>query len=774
MKAYVFSGQGSQQKGMGGGLFEEFKSLVNEADRILGYSIEDLCLYDEHQQLGQTEYTQPALYVVNALSYLKKINDTDRKPDYVAGHSLGEYNALLAAEVFDFATGLKLVKKRGELMAKARDGGMAAVIGLSEEEVGEILKDNNLHTLDIANLNTPSQIVISGPKGEIENAQSIFENSGALLYSILNVSGAFHSRYMKDSKEEFENYLSGFEFKKPMIKVISNYTARPYRSWNIKENMMEQIVHSVKWTESIRYLMGKGIQDIEQVGPGFVVIDLVNKIRREAEALIVNDEEENQKFIPIEEEIKTKEAFDNDETTSENPEIQGESKLETTLAIDLDMSTVDLGSHEFKKKYGLKYAYLSGGMHSGISSADMVIRMSKAGMLGFYGTNGLDIQTIETNIRKLRYSLNEDEPFGVNLFYNFNNPNKDEELVDLFLKNGVKIVEASSYMTITPALIRFKAKGLDGDGISRHKIIAKVSRADMAEMFLTSPSKKLLDKLVEEGTITKSQAEILSRIPIADDICVEGDSGGYTDRKSSLAILPTVIRIKNRMKQEIPAVENVSIGLAGGVGTPESAAAAFVMGADFILTASINQCTVEAGTSDVVKDILQQINVQDTDYVSAGNMLEMGNQVQVVKRGLFFHARANKLTELYRTHDSINQIDAKTISRLEEKYFKNDLNRIYEMAKKQYSATEVEKAESSPKYKMGLIFRWYFDNGTMDAIKGSLENKLDFQIQCGSALGSFNQWVKETDIENWRNRHVNEIGEKIMSGAVAVISEFNN
>src|SRR6516162_2607290 len=135
MTAFLFPGQGSQRKGMGSTLFEEFQEVTARADEILGYSIKELCLHDPHQQLGQTQFTQPALYVVNALSYLKKMKDGSKVPTYLAGHSLGEYNALFAAGVFDFETGLRLVKKRGELMSQATGGGMAAVIGFTMAQV---------------------------------------------------------------------------------------------------------------------------------------------------------------------------------------------------------------------------------------------------------------------------------------------------------------------------------------------------------------------------------------------------------------------------------------------------------------------------------------------------------------------------------------------------------------------------------------------------------------------------------------------------------------
>ncbi|ARE86636.1 ACP S-malonyltransferase [Clostridium formicaceticum] len=289
MIAYVFPGQGSQYKGMGGNIFNEFNDLTAKADEILGFSIKELCMEDSGDKLGLTQYTQPALYIVNALSYLKRIKDTGVKPDYVAGHSLGEYNALFAAGAYDFETGLKLVKKRGELMSQATKGGMAAVIGLSEEKVKEVLEKNNLQSIDIANYNTPSQIVISGHKEDIEKARLFFEAAEAMSYVVLKVSGAFHSRYMAEASKKFEEYLDSFTFSDLKIPVISNVYARPYKNNQIKKNLVEQIKNSVKWTDTIRYLMGKG--EIEQIGPGMVLTSMIKSIEREAHPLIVSDED---------------------------------------------------------------------------------------------------------------------------------------------------------------------------------------------------------------------------------------------------------------------------------------------------------------------------------------------------------------------------------------------------------------------------------------------------------------------------------------------------
>ena len=195
---YVFPGQGSQKVGMGEGLFETQPELVARADDILGYSIQRLCLEDPDSNLNSTDYTQPALFTVNALTYLNKVKQSGHEPDFVAGHSLGEYNALFAAQVFDFDTGLKLVKKRGEIMSKAHGGGMAAVVRISPEKTEEVLRNAGIDSIDIANYNAPMQTVISGRKDDIDNVSKYFDEAGA-VYVPLKVSGAFHSRYMKDA-----------------------------------------------------------------------------------------------------------------------------------------------------------------------------------------------------------------------------------------------------------------------------------------------------------------------------------------------------------------------------------------------------------------------------------------------------------------------------------------------------------------------------------------------------------------------------------------------
>jgi malonyl CoA-acyl carrier protein transacylase len=278
MTTYLFPGQGSQIKGMGGTLFDEFPEMTKQADDILGYSIKALCLDDEKRQLNQTKFTQPALYVVNAMSYQQKIKETGQNPDFLAGHSLGEYNALQAAGAFSFEDGLKLVQKRGELMSQAENGGMAAVMNLTDKEVKECIEQNGLNNIDIANNNAPTQIVISGPSEDVKQAQSHFDKAGGRFFP-LNTSGAFHSSYMNEAKSIFEEYLQEFSFTDLQIPVISNVHARPYQPDQIKRCLSDQINHPVKWMQSMQYLLEQGEMEFEELGVGEVLTKLIREIQ---------------------------------------------------------------------------------------------------------------------------------------------------------------------------------------------------------------------------------------------------------------------------------------------------------------------------------------------------------------------------------------------------------------------------------------------------------------------------------------------------------------
>jgi malonyl CoA-acyl carrier protein transacylase len=286
MTVFIFPGQGSQKKGMGGSLFDEVKEFLDveaQVDALLGYSLRRLCLDDPDNQLKQTQFTQPCLYVVNALHYYMAVAAGSRA-DYLAGHSLGEYNALLAAGAFDLLTGLKLVKRRGELMAQAKNGGMAAVLGLDASAVERVLQNNGLVAIDVANFNSPSQTVVSGPADDIKRAAPFFEKAGAKLYMPLAVSAAFHSRYVSEAAQAYNTFLQGFSFNPLRTPVIANVTGQPYPDGDpsavVRSLLVQQITQAVQWTKSVRFLLSQGQTQFMEMGPGNVLTRLVQDIQK--------------------------------------------------------------------------------------------------------------------------------------------------------------------------------------------------------------------------------------------------------------------------------------------------------------------------------------------------------------------------------------------------------------------------------------------------------------------------------------------------------------
>lgn len=445
----------------------------------------------------------------------------------------------------------------------------------------------------------------------------------------------------------------------------------------------------------------------------------------------------------------------------------------------IEISPFSLGSDLFRKDYRLKYAYLTGGMYQAIASKELVVRMGKARMMGYFGTGGLSLEEIEAGIHYIQTMLTGEEPYGMNLLCNLGNPSKEQKTVDLYLKHHIRFVEASAFMQITPSLAQYRLKGLkrstDGRIHCENRILAKISHPSVAEAFLNPVPESIVIALLQAGIISEEQAQLAKEVPVASEICVECDSGGHTDMGVATTLFPAIQAKKNAILKKYSYALPIHIGLAGGIGTPEAAASAFVLGADFILTGSVNQCTVEGGTSDVVKDMLQAMDVHDTDYAPAGDMFEIGAKVQVLKKGVFFPARANKLFSLYTQYNSLEEIPNFVKKQLEERYFQKSIAEIWKESKRflksQGRTLEIEKAEANPKHKMALVFRWYFYRTSHFAITGDRSKKVDFQIHTGSALGSFNQWVKGTKLENWKNRHVDVIGETLMEETARFLTQ---
>ncbi len=434
----------------------------------------------------------------------------------------------------------------------------------------------------------------------------------------------------------------------------------------------------------------------------------------------------------------------------------------------------DLGDPVFLKSYGLRYPYICGAMANGITSVQMVREAGKAGLMGIFGAAGLSIPRIENAIDELLPRM-VGLPFGFNLIHSANDPRLEMDTVRLFLSKGVKLISASAYLTLTLPLVYYRVKNIhkdrNGNIVCPNKVIAKVSRIEVAAKFLSPPPEKILAQLVEQRLVTPEESELAKMVPMAEDITAEADSGGHTDNRPAISLLPTLVALRDEISQKYKYPRSPRIGLGGGISTPYSAAAAFAMGAAYILTGSVNQSCIEAGISDVVKKMLASARQADVAMAPAADMFEIGAKVQVLKRGTMFPLRAAKLHDLYSRHDSYDSIDPAQRIILERDFFKRSFEEEWEQVKAYFTQRDpgqIARAQKDPKHKMALVFRSYLGRSSMWAIQGIADRQMDYQIWCGPAIGAFNQWVKGTFLEKPENRKTVTVAMNLLLGACVV------
>ena len=449
-----------------------------------------------------------------------------------------------------------------------------------------------------------------------------------------------------------------------------------------------------------------------------------------------------------------------------------QTNAKTVIGFAQALTPQQLGSEQFKQAHGVKYAYHGGAMANGIASVELVIALGKAGMLCSFGAAGLVPDVIEESIKRIQKAL-PNGPFAVNLIHAPSEEALESGAVERFLKLGVKTVEASAFLALTQHIVHYRVAGLsqnpDGTVNISNKVIAKVSRTEVAERFMSPPPQKFLDKLLAAGKITPLQAELALTVPMADDITAEADSGGHTDNRPFLTLLPTIIKQRDQLQAKFNYKVPLRVGAGGGIGTPESAIAAFNMGAAYIVLGSVNQACVEAGASEHTRKLLSNIEMADVTMAPAADMFEMGVKLQVVKRGSMFAMRANKLYELYNQYPSIEAIPSVEREKIEKQIFRQNLDQVWQTTIAFFHERDpamLARAKNDPKRKMALIFRWYLGLSSRWSNIGEVGREMDYQIWAGPSLGAFNSWVKQTYLADYQERKAVDVALHLLTGAV--------
>lgn len=291
--AFVFPGQGSQAVGMGLDLYRNSpaaREVFEQADHALDFPLARLCFEGPEKELRQTINAQPAIMTVSA-ACLKAASELDGwfEPSFVAGHSLGEYTALVAAQVLDFTNAIKLVRERGRLMEEAgtiQPGGMAAIIGLDESSLKQLCLRAEVN---IANINSPNQIVVSGKVAALAQVMKLARTQGAKAIP-LEVSGAFHSQLMEPATQGLAKFISQIELHNPKVPIVVNTSAQPVTTAEeIKTELLQQLPHCIHWLPSVEYMLREGVSTFIEIGPGKVLSGLIKRIERKAQVFNIYD-----------------------------------------------------------------------------------------------------------------------------------------------------------------------------------------------------------------------------------------------------------------------------------------------------------------------------------------------------------------------------------------------------------------------------------------------------------------------------------------------------
>ncbi len=457
--------------------------------------------------------------------------------------------------------------------------------------------------------------------------------------------------------------------------------------------------------------------------------------------------------------------------TNEGQLVPSGTSGQPVMATAMPIALSQLGDPTFLSFYGLKFAYMGGSMANAISSTALVIALGQAGMLCSFGSAGMVPARIEEAIKEVQQAL-PNGPYAFNLIHSPNEEALERNAIQLYLRYNVPIVEASAYLDLTPHIVHYRAAGLSVNQqnqiVIKNKVIAKLSRREVAAKFMQPAPVKILRQLVEQGLISELQANLAQQIPVADDITAEADSGGHTDNRPLVSLLPSIIALRDEIQAKYNYAQPLRVGAGGGVSTPASTLATFMMGAAYVVTGSVNQACVESGACVHARKLLAEANMADVTMAPAADMFEMGVKLQVLKRGTFFPMRAQKLYELYKTYDSLEAIPSDEKEKLEKQIFRRSLNDIWDGCVsffQERDPDQISRALDNPKRKMALVFRWYLGLSSRWAVVGEKGREMDYQIWCGPAMGAFNDWVHGTYLESPEARHAPEVAQHLLIGA---------
>lgn len=432
-----------------------------------------------------------------------------------------------------------------------------------------------------------------------------------------------------------------------------------------------------------------------------------------------------------------------------------------------------LGDRAFLLQHRLRFPYLAGAMANGLTTVKMVLAMAHAGMMGFFGAAGLSYARVEQAIAEIKAGLaHPDLAWGINLIHSPHEPQLENRLAELYIREGVTKVEASAYMNLTPAIVHYACSGLwvDAEGRiqRRHQVFAKVSRPEVAQKFMSPAPATMLKALVTAGKLTPQEAELASQVAIAEQVTAEADSGGHTDNRPLVVLFPVLTALRDSLMAKYQYRRPIVIGAAGGLGSPSAVAAAFAMGAAYVLTGSVNQGAVESGLAPDGRELLAQAGMADVAMAAAADMFELGVKLQVLQRGSLFASRANRLYDIYRQYPGLENLPKDVLAELENKLLGANINEIWQDVCtfwEQRDPQQITKATADPKHRMALIFRWYLGKSSRWAIAGEQARRADYQIWCGPAMGAFNTWVKGSFLEPTTQRSVVQIALNMLEGA---------